>query len=250
MKGVRQERILCVDVPGRQLLNFTLGMRLKKKIPLSQMTQIELNTVDEKRLTLVFTAVQSAENGDVNVMDKRSQLGDELETQYVCIFVSAEERRDFVRAVLDARKGILSSVHRKDPKLYELVQRFSKGRTRKLKLGSKEVYLSDLISAIQKASRDVSLGLNKPKQDTLRRTVSESAAAFRGALGKASGPSSPSPTPGTPSAVQSGAGEPSAFNEALQDLSETVNTNSATLNSIQGQLARLERLLTQQQQQQ
>lgn len=94
VSGVKQQRLLCVDGSAGVLVNFDRRMRVKKKLPLTQLLQIEAYEWDPVRLNLVFSSNGANLRGAGSTTQK--QLDELLETCYALQFMDATARVEFV----------------------------------------------------------------------------------------------------------------------------------------------------------
>ena len=98
--AVKHERIMVVDPYECLLMNFDKNMRLKKKLPLIQLLQIETMTADPLRVNLVFSS--EGAHGTV----RRTEVIDKLlEVTYGLYFRNEEQRDSMVRDILAAQSN-------------------------------------------------------------------------------------------------------------------------------------------------
>jgi len=98
--AVKHERIMVVDPYECLLMNFDRNMRLKKKLPLIQLLQIETMTADPLRVNLVFSS--EGAHGTV----RRTEVIDKLlEVTYGLYFKNEEQRDSMIRDVLAAQSN-------------------------------------------------------------------------------------------------------------------------------------------------
>jgi len=98
--AVKHERIMVVDPYECLLMNFDRNMRLKKKLPLIQLLQIETMTADPLRVNLVFSS--EGAHGTV----RRTEVIDKLlEVTYGLYFKNEEQRDAMVRDILAAQSN-------------------------------------------------------------------------------------------------------------------------------------------------
>lgn len=100
VSGVKQQRLLCVDASAGVLVNFDRRMRVKKKLPLTQLLQIESYDWDPVRLNLVFSSNGASLRGAGSTTQK--QLDELLETCYALQFMDATARVEFVEELTHA----------------------------------------------------------------------------------------------------------------------------------------------------
>jgi len=93
-----QARIVAIDRESGLLLNFNRAMLLKKKLPLIQLLQIERDTSDPRKLTLVFSS-----HGAHGAVARSEPIDKLLETVYVLIFTTTREREAFQKDLLLAQ---------------------------------------------------------------------------------------------------------------------------------------------------
>ncbi len=93
--GVRQKRYLWIDKEAKMLYNFDKNLRLKKKLPLVQLVQVEAPQAFPRMLTLVF----SSAGIDRAILD--DDVLDNLETTYRLDFRSKRDSDEFSRVLLN-----------------------------------------------------------------------------------------------------------------------------------------------------
>lgn len=96
--AVKHDRIMVIDPANCTLLNFDRSMRLKKKLPLIQLLQIETMVADPLRVNLIFSSEGS--RGAVardEVMDRL------LEVTYGLYFNNEKDRDAMIRDILGAQ---------------------------------------------------------------------------------------------------------------------------------------------------
>lgn len=99
--GLPSRRFLVVYKQRGLLLNFDKHMRLRKRLPLRQLLQIEKSTLDSRRLGMVFTA------RGMSFEDERKAGAGIMETYYELSFTEGGQWREhFVDSILEAlREG-------------------------------------------------------------------------------------------------------------------------------------------------
>lgn len=96
VSGRSQSRVLLVDSESAALVNFDMHGRVRKKLPLVHLLQLERYEDDHARLSLVF----SSTGEHVRRLPHTVALDKLLETQYQLLFKDQRERDDFVAEVL------------------------------------------------------------------------------------------------------------------------------------------------------
>ena len=98
--GLRQRRWLWIDTETMMLYNFDQNLRLKKRLPLVQLVQVEAPQAFPRMLTLVF----SSAGVDQALLD--DDVMDNLETTYRLDFRSKVDSDRFCKMLLDLCESI------------------------------------------------------------------------------------------------------------------------------------------------
>jgi hypothetical protein len=98
-QGLKQPRILCIDLPNGHIMNFSVRMRLRKLLPIRQLIQVEVSRINERKLTLVFTSQGVKEADMVGNFNP-----DALETTYNLFFKNKPTRDAFSSSILRANR--------------------------------------------------------------------------------------------------------------------------------------------------
>jgi len=94
--GKKQRRFVAVDKENATLINMDERLRVKKKLPLVQLIQVEKLQDDHTRVNLIF----SSNGAHVRAMGHSKVLDELLETSYNLVFVDRGHRDAFVDELL------------------------------------------------------------------------------------------------------------------------------------------------------
>lgn len=105
--GIKQKRVVAVDGVAKELYNFDRHLRVRKKLPLEQLVQIDQDRTDPRRLDLQFTSdtthspsIQAIH--DIGAKKQAIAARSDLETRYQLLFANRRSRTEFLAELLAA----------------------------------------------------------------------------------------------------------------------------------------------------
>jgi hypothetical protein len=183
------------------LYNFDERHRLKKKLPLRQLVQLEKSTRDPKRLTLVFSS-----QGGSQLFMQDDEDGAGLETTYDLLFKSEVEKHKFETDIISAHHRSMQTMDAEqsldDFEAMTSKKTAARSRTRASTKGSQTS--AQLQESLRRKASRTTLGSNGSDSKNMWKTAVRGITSVNSFVGKPVGLGLPSQEPTLPHASSAG----------------------------------------------